>query len=39
MFSKKILLLVLASILSGSMLVGCSQTGNNVGQSENITAK
>lgn len=39
MFSKKIPLLVLASILSGSMLVGCSQTGNNVGQSENITAK
>ena len=39
MFSKKIPLLVLASILRGSMLVGCSQTGNNVGQSENITAK
>lgn len=39
MFSKKIPLLVLASILSGAMLVGCSQTGGNGGQSSDVTAK
>lgn len=39
MFSRKIPLLVLASILSGSMLVGCNQTGNNIGKSTNITSE
>lgn len=39
MFSRKIPLLVLASILSGSMLVGCNQTGNNAGKSTNITSE
>ena len=39
MFSKKIPMLVLASILSGCMLVGCTQTTTNNQNASNLTGR